>query len=81
MSITTYEVIINCISVSTYEVLKCLPDTSQSPWSIPSTEFSYRKDFRPQCVFTIDPATARDLDDAVSVEELGDGESNWWAKT
>ncbi|XP_063675436.1 DIS3-like exonuclease 2 [Bolinopsis microptera] len=30
-------------------------------------------DFRKKCVFTIDPATARDLDDACSVEEIGDG--------
>ena len=30
-------------------------------------------DFRKKCVFTIDPATARDLDDACSVEEVGDG--------
>ena len=30
-------------------------------------------DFRKKCVFTIDPATARDLDDACSVENLGNG--------
>ena len=30
-------------------------------------------DFRKKCVFTIDPATARDLDDACSVEDLGNG--------
>ena len=29
-------------------------------------------DFRKKCVFTIDPATARDLDDACSVEILGE---------
>jgi exoribonuclease R len=30
--------------------------------------------FRKQCIFTIDPATARDLDDAVSFRKLDDGE-------
>ena len=33
----------------------------------------YRRDYRSSCVFTIDPATARDLDDALSCEDLGDG--------
>ena len=43
------------------------------PWSIPDKEFEYRRDLRSQCVFTIDPSTARDLDDAVSCKDLGDG--------
>ncbi|KAJ8320151.1 hypothetical protein KUTeg_001738 [Tegillarca granosa] len=43
------------------------------PWVIPEIEFSYRRDFRDVCVFTIDPSTARDLDDAVSIEKLKDG--------
>lgn len=30
--------------------------------------------FRKLCIFTIDPATARDLDDAVSYRELPDGQ-------
>lgn len=34
-------------------------------------EFDYRADLRPDCIFTIDPETARDLDDAVSVKSLG----------
>ena len=37
----------------------------------------YRKaegfDYRSNCVFTVDPATARDLDDALHCEDLGDG--------
>ena len=32
-----------------------------------------RRDFREECVFTIDPMTARDLDDALSVERREDG--------
>jgi len=53
------------------QVLNCLP--RELPWSIPDREFEYRRDLRSQCIFTIDPSTARDLDDAVSCEDLGDG--------
>ncbi|KAI9295509.1 RNB-domain-containing protein [Neoconidiobolus thromboides FSU 785] len=35
--------------------------------------FENRKDLREKCIFTIDPPTARDLDDAVSIESLEDG--------
>lgn len=50
--------------------LKCLPPL---PWSIPEREYETRRDFRPNRVFTIDPATAKDLDDAVSVSKLDGG--------
>ena len=53
------------------QVLGCLPKAV--PWSIPPRELEYRRDLRSQCVFTIDPSTARDLDDAVSCDDLGDG--------
>ncbi|KAH9492825.1 DIS3-like exonuclease 2 [Bulinus truncatus] len=53
------------------QVVACLPQNL--PWTIPESEFAYRKDLRQTCIFTIDPATARDLDDAVSVEDLGNG--------
>lgn len=36
-------------------------------------EYAYREDIRRECVFTIDPATAKDLDDAVSCKELPNG--------
>lgn len=32
-----------------------------------------RRDYRSECVFTIDPMTARDLDDALAVEKMKDG--------
>ena len=51
---------------------RCLP--TDLPWSIPDSELDYRKDLRQSCIFTIDPATARDLDDALSIEEVGEGE-------
>ncbi|OCT57621.1 DIS3-like exonuclease 2 isoform X2 [Xenopus laevis] len=53
------------------KVLQCLPQNL--PWSIPQEEFQKRKDLRNECIFTIDPATARDLDDALSCKSLPDG--------
>ncbi|GKV37650.1 hypothetical protein SLEP1_g45650 [Rubroshorea leprosula] len=52
------------------ESLSCLP---QIPWELPQEEFLRRKDLRNLCVFTIDPSTATDLDDALSVERLPAG--------
>ncbi|KAJ1933978.1 hypothetical protein GGF37_006542, partial [Kickxella alabastrina] len=51
-------------------VLRCLP---QTPWRIPAPELSRRTDLRSACIFTIDPPTARDLDDAVSCDLLPNG--------
>ena len=53
-------------------VLNDLPPNYET-WTIPEKECQRRRDFRPDCVFTIDPATARDLDDALSVTEVSDG--------
>ncbi|XP_067898392.1 DIS3-like exonuclease 2 [Heterodontus francisci] len=53
------------------EVLECLPKSL--PWTIPKGELQKRKDLRKECIFTIDPATARDLDDALSCCKLSDG--------
>ncbi|KAL1170962.1 hypothetical protein V6Z11_A05G248000 [Gossypium hirsutum] len=61
-----YENAIPCADFSP-QVLSCLPST---PWEIPSKEIQTRRDLRDLCVFTIDPPTASDLDDALSVEKL-----------
>ncbi|XP_068945394.1 DIS3-like exonuclease 2 isoform X2 [Petaurus breviceps papuanus] len=53
------------------DVLECLPQCL--PWTIPPAEFTKRRDLRKDCVFTIDPSTARDLDDALSCKALPDG--------
>ena len=37
-------------------------------------QFAFRRDLRKECIFTIDPATARDLDDAMHCNKLPDGE-------
>lgn len=55
----------------TEKVLNCLP--KELPWKIPQEEIKSRRDFRDICVFTIDPATARDLDDALHCIKLDDG--------
>ncbi|XP_075717943.1 DIS3-like exonuclease 2 isoform X2 [Rhinoderma darwinii] len=52
-------------------VLQCLPQNL--PWAIPQEELERRRDLRKECIFTIDPATARDLDDALSCKLLPDG--------
>ncbi|KAJ3031811.1 UNVERIFIED_CONTAM: hypothetical protein HDU68_012317 [Siphonaria sp. JEL0065] len=52
------------------EVLACLPPT---PWTIPGSEYKSRKDFRSTRIFSVDPLTARDLDDALSIVQLDDG--------
>lgn len=54
-----------------FQVINCLP--TDLPWKIPKEEYSKRRDFTKECVFTIDPATARDLDDALSCKQIGPG--------
>lgn len=46
------------------EILAAIPSL---PYQIPTEEYAYREDLRSACVFTIDPLTARDLDDALSM--------------
>lgn len=43
------------------------------PWEVPEEEVQRRKDLRDLCVLTIDPSTATDLDDALSVQSLPGG--------
>ncbi|KNA06649.1 hypothetical protein SOVF_179120 [Spinacia oleracea] len=59
-----------CSTEFSEESLSCLPVES---WKVPQAELQCRKDIRNLCVFTIDPSTATDLDDALSVERLSNG--------
>ncbi|KAI8929283.1 hypothetical protein BC831DRAFT_444578 [Entophlyctis helioformis] len=52
-------------------VLDCLPPT---PWTIPDEEIQKRMDLRGERIFSIDPETAKDLDDAVSCKRLPNGD-------
>lgn len=62
----------NNLDVSPYseEIIAKLP---KYPYEITAKEFAEREDIRKQCVFTIDPLTARDLDDALSLRDLSNG--------
>ncbi|XP_050363087.1 DIS3-like exonuclease 2 [Argentina anserina] len=62
----------NAINSSEFspESLSCLP---RLPWEFPQEELKIRKDLRNLCIFTIDPSTATDLDDALSVENFSNG--------
>ncbi|KAJ2450902.1 hypothetical protein EV183_003961 [Coemansia sp. RSA 2336] len=62
----------NCVKSGEFsdDVLGCLPKT---PWQIPQAVLKSRTDLRSSCIFTIDPPTARDLDDAVSCQQLPNG--------
>ncbi|CAI4221259.1 unnamed protein product [Auanema sp. JU1783] len=61
--------------------LSSLPITEASQWTIPEKEFTYRKDLREEIIFTIDPLTARDLDDALHIKPKenidGKGKNGW----
>lgn len=47
--------------------------SSKSEWKIPEEEFKKRRDLRKHRIFTIDPSTAKDLDDALHVTDIGNG--------
>ncbi|GAB1600276.1 DIS3-like exonuclease 2 isoform X1 [Argonauta hians] len=52
--------------------LDSLPIELNRPWTVSREEYKNRRDLTNMCIFTIDPASARDLDDAVSCEVLPD---------
>lgn len=45
-------------------------DPKTGEWPIPEDELAKRLDLRNKRVFTIDPITAKDLDDALSIERI-----------
>ncbi|GMT33113.1 hypothetical protein PFISCL1PPCAC_24410, partial [Pristionchus fissidentatus] len=55
-----------------HAALNCLPISESSQWKIDDKEFKYRRDLRETTIFTIDPMTARDLDDALSIDACDD---------
>ncbi|XP_070501884.1 DIS3-like exonuclease 2 isoform X2 [Chironomus tepperi] len=52
---------------------KIIDELPKEPFEIPAKEFEYREDLRKKCIFSIDPESARDLDDALSCESLPNG--------
>ncbi|VDM60308.1 unnamed protein product [Angiostrongylus costaricensis] len=64
------------------EVISCLPSvSSETGWKMDGDEITRRRDLRDQIIFTIDPKTARDLDDALSIRPCrnidGSGTHGW----
>ncbi|OIW02421.1 hypothetical protein TanjilG_05014 [Lupinus angustifolius] len=59
-----------CLAEFAPEALSCLPCL---PWDVPLMEIKSRIDLRNLCIFTIDPSTATDVDDALSIEKLPNG--------
>ncbi|KAI9249337.1 hypothetical protein EDC94DRAFT_527806 [Helicostylum pulchrum] len=49
---------------------KALNGLPEVPWSIKAADITKRRDLRDTRIFTIDPATAKDLDDAVHITKL-----------
>lgn len=56
-----------------YFSVDALSETRSLPVEIPEEEIRRRRDFRDITTFTIDPADARDYDDALSYRKLEDG--------
>lgn len=50
-----------------------IDELPSDPFVIPEEEFQYRLDLRKKCIFSIDPESARDLDDALSCDVLPNG--------
>ncbi|RWS22957.1 DIS3-like exonuclease 2, partial [Leptotrombidium deliense] len=70
----------NQIDDSEHDAKSCQQFTNllnvNNEFEIPQKERDTRRSFEADCVFTIDPSTARDLDDALSVTELTDKAHN-----
>jgi len=47
-------------------------DKISGEWMIPKEEIDRRVDLRDKRIFTIDPITAKDLDDALSIDKISD---------
>ena len=47
-------------------------DPQTCEWPIPEEELAKRLDLRKKRIFTIDPITAKDLDDAISIDKITD---------
>jgi protein SSD1 len=70
------ENVLKCVPPTPWRLAKCAAlcsSTNNSMHSIPEHEFESRKDLRQLRIFTIDPPDAKDLDDALSLQQNEDG--------
>ncbi|KAE9420385.1 hypothetical protein Angca_009643, partial [Angiostrongylus cantonensis] len=51
-------------------VMNCLPIIESKQWTIDEKEFKYRRDLRHTVTFTISAKNARELEDALSIDEI-----------
>ncbi|KAF9115824.1 DIS3 mitotic control [Mortierella sp. AM989] len=55
--------------------LKEMPiNTPDRPWKPEPSELSVRRDLRKHTIFSIDPPNCQDIDDAISIKEIGNGQ-------
>ncbi|OUM69470.1 hypothetical protein PIROE2DRAFT_57372 [Piromyces sp. E2] len=55
-------------------IMNSLPiDTPENPWKPDENEIKNRRDLRDKIICSIDPPGCQDIDDTLSIEELGDG--------
>ncbi|KAF9396058.1 DIS3 mitotic control [Podila verticillata] len=55
--------------------LKEMPiNTPEQPWRPEPAELTKRRDLRKHVVFSIDPPNCQDIDDAISIREIGNGQ-------
>ncbi|KAF9185075.1 DIS3 mitotic control [Haplosporangium sp. Z 11] len=55
--------------------LKEMPmNTPERPWNPEPAELSRRRDLRKHTVFSIDPPNCQDIDDAISIKDIGNGQ-------
>ncbi len=67
------DIVIRNNNLPTIFTSECLAEATTIPQEILSDQLKGRLDLRDQLVFTIDGENARDFDDAVAIEDLGDG--------
>ena len=63
----------NSIDASDFpeSLTKYLPNVAK--WKLPESEISNRRDLRHERIFTCDPRTCRDMDDALHIKKLSSG--------
>lgn len=62
----------NSVTITPFSA-NMLTDLPDSNWQVPSEEYSKRRDMRKERIFSIDPLGSMDIDDAISVKYLPNG--------
>jgi exoribonuclease R len=54
-------------SLAEFEAAVTVSPAGVKQWRVPAAEIAARRDYRPTLIMTIDPTTAKDLDDALHI--------------